>query len=224
LLSRSVVLASLLTLLCVTPAALGESTTAAVRLDKMSSDEYSQVKNTKGVVLLAVNWNRKWNCGGFENAQVRKIAFDRMPVTKPSDDAAADVVLDDVPLIFTTPGFDDYAFVVEPGEYALSEFTIKVARSIRDVGGFNAKRSFLIKDGKALGGSFEVQAGEIVYIGHFFLDCLRQPIPWRYYPDGQDAFKEYLTKIKSKYPDLDVDKAQFRLFQTTQFGNDYKLP
>lgn len=129
--------------------------------------------------------------------------------------------MDDAPLLLTRPGFDDYAFVVDPGEYAFSSFDVKVAASVRDVGGFKANRSHLIKDGKALGGSFEVREGETIYIGHFFVDCHRQPIPWRYYADGQDAFNEYLARIKSKFPVLDVSKTQFKLFRTADFGNDY---
>jgi len=29
---------------------------------------------TKGAVLIAVRWDRRWKCGGFENAQLRSSA------------------------------------------------------------------------------------------------------------------------------------------------------
>jgi tetratricopeptide (TPR) repeat protein len=192
----------------------------ATRLDRLSAEEYSQVKDKKGIVLLAVNWSRRWGCAGYENAQLRSLGFDRLPITKAADDAPPDMLLDDAPLLLTRPVFDGYAFVVEPGEYALSGFVVKGAKSVRDIGEFKATRSHLIKDGKALG-SFEVREGEIIYIGHFFLECHRQPILWRYYLKEQDAFKKYLEAAKSKFPALDIGKAQFRLLRTIDFGNDY---
>jgi hypothetical protein len=50
---------------------------------------------------------------------------------KSSDDAEADILINDAPMLFTKPGFDEYAFVAESGEYALNYFDVKVARSIR---------------------------------------------------------------------------------------------
>ena len=97
---------------------------------------------------------------------------------------------------------------------------IKAARSVSDVGEFKAHRGQLIKDGKPLGGSFKAGAGETVYIGHFFLSCHAGPVLWRYYWDGPDPFEKYLGEIKEKYPFLDLSKVQFKLFRTTQFGND----
>lgn len=78
--------------------------------------------------------------------------------------------------------------------------------------------------GKSLGGTFDVGAGEAVYLGHFYLDCSQQPILWRYYPEGRDEFNGYLASLKKIYPALDVEKVVFRLFQTKEFGQDYKLP
>lgn len=177
-----------------------------------------------GVVVLAVRWDRRWKCGGFENAQLRVFAFDKIPSTK-GDDATPDLVLDDAPAIATKPKFDNYAFLVPPGEYGLSRVEIKVAKSISEVGFFKVPRSRLMKDGRSEGGSFNVAPGEIVYIGHFYLDCsTRQPTMWRYYPDGKEAFGEYLISLKGDFPWLDASKAIFRLFDTKSFGNDYKLP
>src|SRR5581483_5303623 len=81
---------------------------------------------SKGLILLAVRWDRRWNCAGFENAQLRVIAFDRLPTVK-ADDVAPDILLDDAPLVMTKPGFENYAFQVEPGEDGLSRLEINVA-------------------------------------------------------------------------------------------------
>jgi len=214
------VLASLAVYLSVSHAAHGAGSSVAVPL---TTTAYAQGKDTKGVVLLAVRWDRKWRCGGFENAQLRVIGFDRLPSQKTTDEESADVVFDDAPLIATKPTFDDYAMIMEPGEYALSTLQIKVARSVSDVGFFKASRSLFLKDGKAEGGTFNVSAGEVVYIGHFYLDCYKQPTLWRYYMDGRAAFDEYLASVKSRYPMLNIEQTQFRLFKTTVFGNDYVL-
>ena len=61
-----------------------------VRHDHQSSEtlnesQYSQDASSKGVVLLAANWNRSWNCGGFENAELRSIGFDRLAKRPPKD-------------------------------------------------------------------------------------------------------------------------------------------
>ncbi|HXC41439.1 MAG TPA: tetratricopeptide repeat protein, partial [Burkholderiales bacterium] len=193
------------------------------RLDRLSAEEYSRLKEKTGVVLLAINWNRRWNCGGFQNAQLQSIAFDRMAAAARADDAPPDLRIADAPLIMTTPGFDNYAFVVDPGSYVLSGFEVKAAMSMVDVRRGGAGRSRLIKDGKALGGSFEVQAREAVYIGHFFLDCYQQPMLWRFYSDGQEEFRKYLDSIKSKFPALDMQSIQYRPMTTVQFGNDIFL-
>jgi hypothetical protein len=158
---------------------------------RITGDAANINNQAKGVVLLAVRWDRRWNCGGFENAQLRVIGFDKLPTVR-TDDASPDIVLDDAPLVMTKPVFDNYAFEVEPGEYGLSRLEIKVAKSRSDVGFFKVPRSKLLNDGKSLGGTFMVNAGEAVYLGHFYLDCHKQPILWRYYPEGRAGFNGYL--------------------------------
>lgn len=197
---------------------------AAAQTVERLADDAVAASESKGVVLLAVRWDRRWKCAGYENAQLRVIGFDKLPSTKPDDAASPDLLLDDAPLLLTKPAFDNYAFLVEPGEYGLSRLEIKVARSMTDVGFFNAPRSKLLQGGQPLGGKFTVAAGEVVYLGHFYLDCYQQPTLWRYYPEGREGFKEYLASVKRMYPALDVEKVTFRLFQTKEFGRDYKLP
>jgi hypothetical protein len=191
--------------------------------ERITGDAVNTSNQSKGVVLLAVRWDRRWNCAGFENAQLRVIGFDKLPTGK-TDDATPDLVLDDAPLVMTKPVFENYAFHVDPGEYGLSRLEIKVAKSRSDVGFFKVPRSKFLSDGKSLGGTFTVSAGEAVYLGHFYLDCHQQPILWRYYPEGRDGFNGYLSSVKKSYPALDVEKVVFRLFQTKEFGQDYKLP
>jgi hypothetical protein len=113
---------------------------------------------------------------------------------------------------------------LEPGEYGLATFTIKVALSVTDVKIVGVGRARLFEGRKPIGGTFHVNAGELVYIGHFGLDCYKEPTIWRYYPEGRDGFDSYKKVIKKQYPFLDVDNMQFRLFETSVLGRNYVLP
>jgi hypothetical protein len=177
-----------------------------------------------GVVLLDVNWGRRWSCGGFENAELRRLSFDLVPPLKSGDEEPADLTLEQPSSLFATPTFTNYALIVEPGQYVLSGFEMKVARSVSSVLMWVAKRSELIKDGNPQGGSFTVGAGEVVYIGNFWLDCFRSPQPWRYYTETPEGFKKHLAQFKDKYPFLRLDKVNYRLFETTRLGRPYSLP
>lgn len=201
------------------------ATASGDKAQPFNKEAYNKLKESKAIVLISVNWSRKWNCSGYQNAQIKSISFDHMPVEKPNDESPADILLNDAPLIFTKPDFDNYAFIVEPGNYALSSFDIKVAESITKIGGFKTPRSMLINDKKALGGYFQANAGEVVYIGHFFLDCaLQQPVIWRYYVESRDGFEQYLKVIQKAFPTLDTEQVKFRLFETAEFGKPYTLP
>jgi hypothetical protein len=213
--------------ICFIALALGAvcaSSTNAQVAERLTEANVESAKDQKGIVLLAVRWDRRWKCGGYENAQVRVIGFDKLPSKMTSDDDRPDILLDDAPKIFTKPDFDNYAFLVEPGEYGLSGFLIKVARSISDTNYLAFPRSKLIKDSRSLGGSFSVNAGESVYIGNFYLDCYKSPTLWRYHSNGHEAFAEHLKEFKRDFPMLDTTKVKFRLFETTEFGNPYRLP
>jgi hypothetical protein len=188
-----------------------------------TAESVERYRGTRGVVLLDVNWGRRWRCGSFENAELRRLSFDRLPLTKSSDDTVADLTLEEAPSLFTRSTFVNYAVIVEPGEYVLTGFDIKVARSVSDVAHWVAKRSELWKDGRALAGTFKVAPGETVYIGNFFLDCYQHPQPWRYYTEGAANFKAHLGQYKEKYPFLDTDAVAYRLFETTSLGRPYDL-
>lgn len=186
----------------------------AVPLQIVGAAKYQQLKASTGVVLLSVNWNPK-ACGGFESARLLGLSFDQVPTAR-GDKEPGDLVIDE-----PQAGTEDYAFLAPPGAYALSGFDINVVKSARDSGGFRAPRSRLLKGGFAEDGGFDVRAGEIVYVGNFSVECRRQPVPWRSFPDGPAEFQEYLGRIKSRFPALDTGKAQFRPMATKQFGAFY---
>jgi hypothetical protein len=189
----------------------------------ISKDVYTQSPKTNGVVLMDINWGRWWGCGGYENAQLISLAFDRLPVQVIDDQSEPALVLHSPSRIMVDPVFLNYAYSLEPGEYALSAISIKAAKSTSDVGFFTARRSHLYKDGMPIGGSFTINPGEVVYIGSFFLDCAYGPTLWRYYPDGREAFNEKIEAYKNSYPFLDLSDVKFRLFKTKVFGRDYDL-
>ena len=190
-----------------------------------TSKTYDASIGTNGVVTIAVNWGRRWGCGSYENAQIVSLGFDRISTTGLPKDGESEVRLN-APggRLFVHPIFLDYAILLEPGEYALTSFDLKVARSVNDVGHFIAKRSDLIENGKPKAGSFEVKAGEVVYIGNFWLDCQDQPMLWRYYTEGREGFKKHMAEVNRKYPFIDPQKITFRLFRTELMGSDYDLP
>jgi hypothetical protein len=189
-----------------------------------SLSAYEADAGKKGVVLVAANWARRWKCAPFENAQLRSLGFDRLGVPKESQSDKPDLVLEDSSWLPAKSEFVDLALLVEPGEYLLSAFKLKAAKSVNDVGFFNGDRSSLIADGKSKAGSFTVAAGEVVYIGHFAIDCTPQgPMPWRFYLKGRQDFKEYLDKVQAAYPGLPTKAAKFRLFETSTMGNAFTL-
>jgi len=125
--------------------------------------------------------------------------------------------------LFVNNKFLPYIYVVQPGEYHLTAFDVKVARSATDVMHIKGTKDNLIKEGKSIGGVFTVNPGEIVYIGHFGLDCGAEPFLWRYYVDGRSEFENYVNGFRKKYPFVKDVPVQFRLFSTKILGRQYKL-
>lgn len=190
--------------------------------DIISKDSYTKNDNN-GVILLDVNWGRAWNCGGFENAQLISLAFDKLPITDSSNEAIPDLVLQSPSRLNVDQKFINYAYSLPAGEYALSAFSIKAAKSVSNVGFFTAQRDKLFKAGKPTGGTFNIKQGETVFIGNFYLDCAYGPTLWRYYSDGQEAFNSQIVEYQNTFPYLNLDNVKFRLFKTKEFGNDYDL-
>lgn len=190
----------------------------------VTSDVYVQQRATEGVVLLDINWGRRWNCGGFQNAQLIGLAFDRLPMPSLDVTAAPSLVILNPGRLTADPVFRNYAFALQPGVYALSAASIKLARSVSEVYFSNAQRTELYKDGQPIGGTFSVRSGEAVFIGNFYLDCTYTPTLWRYYPKTKAHFEQQLAEYKARFPFLDLGNAQYRLFKTEYFGRDHLAP
>lgn len=118
----------------------------------------------------------------------------------------------------------DTRFWCPPGEYALSGFRLKLAASTTDVQIYEGDAAHLIEGGKAKGGSFRVAAGEIVYIGHFAVDCDGNPTPWRFYIEDPQDFSKYSADFHREFPATRYVPVTFRLFETDTFGKPYVLP
>jgi hypothetical protein len=185
---------------------------------------YEKTISSKAVVLISANWSRKWNCGRYENAELQFLSFDKSGLQKEFSEKA-DLIVQDESLLPALNTYVNYAFILDPGEYQLFGFRIKLGRSLSSTQAFFGDRKNLAgRDGKSKAGSFTVGAGEVVYIGHFGLDCATAPMPWRYYPETKEDFAKYLDGIKQQFPGLPVQKVVFRLFDTSIMGTPFTMP
>lgn len=202
-----------LTTLCMLPTLV-----VAAEPVNLSEDTY---KPDQGVIIVQMNWGRYWKCGQYDNAQLQALTFTKSPVDSPE---AVSLELETPSRLFSDNKFLPYAFVIQPGEYVLTAFDVKVARSMMDVGHFRGSKDNLIKEGKPVGGSFTVNPGEIVYVGNFGLDCSAEPFLWRYYlGGGRDEFESYIAGFRQKFPFVKNVPVQFRLFSTQLLGHPYSL-
>jgi len=190
----------------------------------LTRSNYTLQAKTHGVVLLDVDWGRYWSCGGNENAQLMEIGFDRLPLAEVgSDKPPAELLEGSMISLFEKKGLQNRALLVEPGEYALTRFSIRVARSVSDVGFQQASRAQLLKDGRPIAGTFRVAAGEVVYIGNFKLECSPPMALWRFYTVGKSGFAKHMQEYKASFPFADLDNVQYRLFDTVTMGLPYEL-
>lgn len=197
---------------------LCEARDAAIAL---SDKAFAAHKTDKGVVLMHVNWGRRWKCHGYDNAQLQKLVFRSLPV----DGATSDKVELDIPSrLFANDAFQRYALLVSPGEYALTGFRFKIAASVSDLRIYEPDAALLVADGKPKAGSFRVAAGEIVYIGHFGVDCNGEPTPWRFYIEQPEDFQKYGLEFHREFPSTQSVALTYRLFDTQVFGTPYSLP
>jgi hypothetical protein len=181
---------------------------------------YAKEKKEKGTVIFAVNWGRKWNCGKYDNAQIISLGFDHLPAKNLRDDSSSDIFINTPSRIINKPKYINYVFQINEGEYALSQFDIKIAKSINEVTNYMPHKKILVKKS----GTFSIKKGETIYIGHFFVDCVyNPPIVWRYYINGKKNFDEYVKILKKEYPFLKKDNIKFKLFKTSLMGNNYSL-
>lgn len=193
--------------------------------EKLKSGSYKKNKEVMGVVLLDVSWGRRWGCGGYDNAQLASFRFDHVDGAKlNADEKYASILAKPESRLFVDQAFLNHGFLVWPGQYALTEVTIKVARTRNDVFYMVAEKDKLVVDGVYAGGTFHVNAGEVVYIGNFGLDCLESPMIWRYYTDGTENFANHVAEYKQKFRFLEDSNIVYRLFESDTFGQDYELP
>jgi hypothetical protein len=190
---------------------------AAAEPVNLSADTY---KADSGVLIIQVNWGRTWKCGQFQNAQLEALTFTKSPI-----DAQEPVSLDlETPSkLFVDNKYLPYAFVVAPGEYILTGFDVKVARSASNVAHIKGSKDILVKDDKPVGGTFTVNPGEIVYVGHFGLDCGAEPFLWRSYIQSREEFEKYIGGFREKFPLVKQVPVQYRLFSTQLFGYPFAL-
>jgi hypothetical protein len=198
------------------------SSGCAVELNQLTKKNYADAGDQKAVVILYANWGRYWKCGGLENAQLQALQFSRIQSSEAKSSDETISLVTPSKFLGKAP-FVPYVLLIEPGEYAISGFDVKVARSKRDIGHLKGDEADLIKDNKPVGGSFTAGPGEIVYIGHFGLDCAQEPFLWRYYLDGKKEFEGFVAGFHQEFPFIQDKPVQFRLFSTTLFGQDYSL-
>jgi hypothetical protein len=178
----------------------------------LTADTY---KADLGVIIIQVNWGRVWKCGQYENAQLQALTFTKSPVDTPNQ---LSLELRTPSELLSENKYLPYAYVIQPGEYTLTAFDVKVARSVTDVTHINGS-----KNSKPAWGTFMVSPGEIVYVGHFGLDCGAEPFLWRSYIQSRGDFERYIGGFREKYPFVKEIPANFRLFSTQQLGNPFAL-
>jgi hypothetical protein len=189
---------------------------------ELTKRAFAQYGKEKGTVLLQVNWGRKWGCAGLENAQLQRLGFSRLPLTAASTQQS-EFLLRTPSRLFAKDADLVYAMLIEPGEYALVEFDVKLAESVSSVGHLRGTVADLFSGDQPTGGTFSVAPGEIVYLGHFSLDCSQEPIPWRYYIEGRSEYARYVEGVRKRFPFLGDTPVRFALFSTTRFGMPYSL-
>lgn len=190
--------------------------------ETLSEDGYAAAAGELGVIIFEANWGRRWNCGSYENAQLQRLTFtSRSPESDEFDGIELEV--ETPSRLFVDNEFTPMAIMVEPGTYALTGFDVKVARSMSDVGHYLGTKKELLPDGQPWGGTFSIVAREIVYLGHFGLDCGDEVIPWRYYLTERQGFESYVDGFREVFPFTASTDVEYRLFETESIGRAFAL-
>ena len=191
---------------------------------ELTEAAYKAERSAKGVVLLDVDLGRYGKCGGNETAQLRRIAFNRLPITDTRADSSVDAEVSGPYLPTAAPrGMRNFAFLLAPGEYAMTRISIRVTQSVAQVGHLELGPEQLVPNGTVKAGSFRVSAGEIAYIGNFKVDCTPPMTLWRYYTEGKTDFADHVSQYRKSFPFLQLDDVQYRLFETKTIGTPYEL-
>jgi hypothetical protein len=186
----------------------------------LSADSFHAGMPGKGIVVLGVNWGRKYGCPGVANAQLLRLTFKQLPITSSS------AILD-----LKTPGkllvnnkYLGVAYILDPGKYAITEISVLMAKTLNKVDELSV--GGLMDHDNPVGGTFQVEPNEAVYIGHFAMDCVQQAgaVPWRFYLTDRAAFDKYVADFKKEYPFASALPVRYRLFDSTQFGFPFSLP
>ena len=188
----------------------------------LTEDAYTAAAGRLGVIILEVNWGRRWNCGAYENAQLQRLTFNAGSPESGRFDGVA-LNLETPSRLFVDNEFTPMAIMVEPGQYALTGFDVKVARSVSDVGHYIGTDKELLPDGQPRGGTLSIAAGEIIYIGHFGLDCGNELMPWRYYLTEQEEFVAYVGGFRDAFPFTASSDVEYRLFDTETIGRAFAV-
>jgi hypothetical protein len=184
----------------------------------VTASAYQNSRADKAVVLVSVYWGRRWKCSGYENAQLRELGFDLSNRVEKNSQDTATIFLEG-PALFTDKDFTNYAVLIEPGRYALSQVKIKLAKSISDIKFMEAKRAAL-RAQEDVTGTFDANANETVYIGNFAVDCPRgEPSLWRFFTTKGTNFEKHLTEYKQQFQFLDLTDVKHRLFKSNVFAN-----
>lgn len=188
----------------------------------LSEESYANGGDELGVAIFEVNWGRRWECGNYENAQLQRLTFTARSSQSGRFDGT-ELLLEAPSRLFVDNAFTATAIMINPGIYALTGFDVKTARSITDVGHYVGTEKELLVGGEPQAGSFTVAAGEIVYIGHFGLDCGDEVIPWRYYLSDREMFEDYVQGFRETFPFTNTIDVEFRLFETNTIGTPFSL-
>lgn len=167
---------------------------------------YKITGDSSAVVIVSVFWGRQWNCGAYHNVEIMSMGFDRYPLQQQTVNNHSDIYIDSPFQLFKKSNYYHYALLLKPGKYALSSYTIKVARTVSDLKRIHANRENLIKNTKSIGVTFEAKAGAVVYIGKFQVNCKNKPIIGYDYIKQEKEFTTLMAEIKQKYPFIDPNK------------------
>jgi len=198
------------------------SVAAEPSFQELTENLYARFEGQQAVLLVHVNWGRYWGCGDYENAQLQKLTFSRRSGVNGRATTRSFTLVPSTTL-FVHDEFIQYAYLIEPGTYALTGYDVRVARSTSEVGHYVSGKTLDSNGGKPSGGRFTANPGEAVYIGHFGLDCVQQPIPWRYYVEGQANFDRYVDRFHQQFPYAKDLPVRYGLLETSLFGTPYSL-
>jgi len=191
----------------------------AAQPERLSADRFRAGMPGKGIVLLSINWGRRYGCPGVANAQLLRLTFTQLPITTSS--AKLDLKTPGKLLVNNT--FLNVAYILDPGKYAITDIRVLIAETLNKVDELTV--GGLMEQDNPVGGTFQVEPNEAVYIGSFAMDCANQgAVPWRFYLEDKASFDKYVAGFKKEYPFAAALPVRYRLFDSAEFGSQFSLP